>query len=332
MPWHAIHQRTLELETPMNETFATPEDYARCERIHRQFGTTYYFATRTFPKAVQNKVHAVYGFVRVPDEWVDNPGPLTRAEVERHLDDWRRQLLLGLEGRRPDDGVMRAFVDTVRDCGIPVEEPLVFLDAMRQDLDQVRYETYEDLQQYMRGSASAVGAMMDSVMADEPNAARTHCAHLLGEAMQMTNFLRDIGEDGLRGRIYLPKEDLDRFAVSEGQVREGRFDPAFRRLMEFEIARTRELYAQADEGIPQLPRRTQRAILLARVLYSRILDRLEEQGCNPFLRRARTSRAEKLGVAMRVLLAPGSFLNDGKDTSSTRGDIMGGKHVRCRRA
>ncbi len=316
----------------MIETFATPEDYARCERIHRRFGTTYYFATRTFPKAIQNKVHAVYGFVRVPDEWVDNPGSLSRDEVERNLDDWRLQLEQGMQGRCPEDGVMRAFVDTVRACSIPLEEPLVFLDAMRQDLDQTRYETYEDLQRYMRGSASAVGAMMDAVMSDQPNPARTHCAHMLGEAMQMTNFLRDVGEDGLRGRIYLPREDLDRFSVSERQVLEGRFDPAFRRLMEFEIARTRELYAQADGGIPQLPARTQKAILLARVLYSRILDRLEEQGCSPFVRRARTSRAEKLGVAMRVLLAPGSFMSDGKDTSSTRGDIMGGKHVRCRRA
>jgi phytoene synthase len=170
-------------------------------------------------------------------------------------------------------------------------------------LDVRRYGRYEDLRHYMDGSACAVGEMMAVAIGISMESELISRARALGEAMQMTNFLRDVGEDARRGRIYLPQEDLDRFSVSEDDVMEGRWSERFNRLMEFEIERTRELYHQADPGIRALPSFARRPVLLARILYSRILDRLEAQGRNPFVSRARTSRSEKLFVAARVMLA-----------------------------
>lgn len=300
----------------MKKRFASQADYAECKALHRRFGTTYYFATKQFPREVQKATHAVYGFVRVPDEWVDNPGALTPSAQAALLQDWRKQLLEGVQGVRPKAGVMRAFVDTITERQIPVEEPLLFLDAMEMDLAKSRYDTYAELESYMRGSAAAVGAMMLAVL--EPRHKRKSdqqdeklcAAKALGDAMQLTNFIRDVAEDAARGRVYLPLEDLDRFGVTENQILEARFDPRLERLVRFQIARARALYAKADIGIRLLDRPAQRAVLLARVLYSRILDRVEDQGANPFAGRARTSTPEKLVSAAAVVLAPGWTLDN----------------------
>lgn len=244
---------------------------------------------------------AVYGFVRVPDEWVDNPGAMTVAERSAKLESYREELLLGLDGVRPGEPALRAFVDTMQAVGMPPDEPLLFLDAMRMDLHFDRYASWEDLCGYMRGSASAVGLMMCEVVGAPPTPTVRSCAMRLGEAMQLTNFLRDVAEDAKRGRVYLPEEDLEAHGVSREDVLARRWSPDFERLMRFEIARARALYGEADPGIPQLPAAMRPAVRIARVLYARILDRLEAQGANPFAGRARTGRWEKL----RTVIAEG---------------------------
>jgi len=164
--------------------FATPADYEACRRLHRQHGTTYYFASRRFPLPIRRRVDALYGFVRVPDEWVDNPVQ-DEAETLKRLMEFRGQLVAAVAGTPPREPVLRAFADTMAETGMGLEEPLLFLDAMESDLTVRRYATYADLQGYMRGSASAVGAMMCTVLGVEMNADRTHGAHRLGEAMQL---------------------------------------------------------------------------------------------------------------------------------------------------
>ncbi len=281
---------------------ATQTDFDVCRRLHRQYGTTYYWASRRFPETVRRQVDAVYGFVRVPDEWVDNPGELSPAERLGLIDDFRSQLDRSARGERVEHPVMRAFGDVLRATAIPLEEPHCFLDAMAADVTVDRYPTYADLEGYMRGSAVAVGLMMCRVTgAPETPAVRLQ-ATALGEAMQMTNFMRDVGEDLRRGRVYLPLEDLDRFGVTEGDLRTGRVTPPFEELMRFEIARTRALYAASDPGIAVLPARMRPAVKTARILYSRILDRIEASGYDVFVRRARTSPLEKLAVSARCLL------------------------------
>ncbi|RYG39315.1 phytoene/squalene synthase family protein [bacterium] len=282
--------------------FASAADHAECRRLHRKHGTTYYFATQRFPAPIRRRVHALYGFVRVPDEWVDNPANASRTAQSQVLRDYRAQLLRGLEGVCPDEPVLRAFCDVVHEVRMPLDEPLLFLDAMEMDLTIDRYETYQDLRGYMRGSASAVGMMMCSALEAGDDPEMLKAAQSLGEAMQLTNFLRDVAEDAARGRIYLPREDLRSFGVTEEEILAGAASERFLQLMRFEIARARALYSLADAGVPMLPPCARKAVQVARVLYSRILDRLEAQGCDPFKGRVRTSTPEKLRIATQIVL------------------------------
>jgi phytoene synthase len=278
---------------------ADPSDHARCRDLHRQYGTTYFYATQRFSPAIRRRVHALYGFVRLPDEWVDNPDGNDPAG---QLANYRRELLVGLSGERPSEPVLRAFCEVAREVQLPPDEPLLFLDAMVQDLSIARYSDYAALRHYMRGSASAVGLMMCEMLEAGANPVMLDAAQALGEAMQLTNFLRDIREDLVRGRIYLPQDEMASFGVTENDLQEARVTPAFVALMKFEIDRARALYRQADAGIPLLPTSAQKAVRLARVLYSRILDRIEQRQYDVFGARARTTPVEKVHMATRVLL------------------------------
>ncbi len=282
------------------EPFATDEDYAECARLHRQHGTTYYFASRRLPLATRRRVDAVYGFVRVPDEWVDNPNADDIQPPAERLQHYRQEMLAATYGRRPTFGVLRAFCDVLRECQMPLEEPLQFLDSMESDLTVNRYETYDQLRHYMRGSAVSVGIMMLYVLNANRDAATREAATALGEAMQLTNFLRDIGEDLTRGRIYIPQEDLTRFGVSESELRVGEISRPVVELMRFQIARARALYERADLGIQDLPDEMRFGVTLARELYSKILDKIEEANYDVFRTRLRTSPQEKMVVAWRI--------------------------------
>lgn len=284
------------------EPWATAEDWEACRALHRSFGTTYYFSTQLFPRAFRPRVHALYGFVRVPDEWVDHASPL-RANAAEKLAAYRRETIEGFRGQRPNEPVLRAFLDVARECGMTPSEPLLFLDAMESDLTVTRYRTYADLERYMRGSASAVGLMLCDIMGVQRTGAIMEGAMALGEAMQLTNFLRDVGEDLGRGRVYLPLEDMDRFGVTVEDLINRRKSPELIELMDFEIRRARKLYEVADRSIPELPRAMQRPVRLSRVLYSRILNRIEASGYDVFHRRARTTSTEKLTAAVGVLMS-----------------------------
>ncbi|HEU5081773.1 MAG TPA: phytoene/squalene synthase family protein, partial [Acidimicrobiales bacterium] len=176
-----------------------------------------------------------------------------------------------------------------------------FLRSMTMDLTVERYETFEDLLEYMDGSAAVIGEMMLPIL--EPtdlDAALPH-ARDLGNAFQLTNFLRDIGEDLDRGRVYVPQEDICRFGAEDAfETRTA--TPAFRELMRFEIARTRGLYAVADTGLAYLPGRSGRCIRAARDLYARILDEIEAADHDVFSGRVRVPTWQKVTTAGRALL------------------------------
>lgn len=289
--------------------YATEADHELCRRIHKQYGTTYYFATRRFTRKEAQKVHALYAFVRIPDEWVDNPGDLTKAEVRELLSDWRTQLQMGMSGQCPKHPAMRAFCDVARLCSIPLSEAECFLDAMEMDLEVPRYATFDELRSYMRGSAAAVGVMMCSVMGAEIDADLLTCASALGEAMQLANFIRDVGEDIERGRIYLPLEDLETFGLSEEDLLNRRMSPCFARLIQFQIKRARELFLLSEPGILRLPKQAQIPVILARVLYAQILDQVERNGYDVYTRRARVSTVGKLRQALRIMIWKGRVLS-----------------------
>ena len=291
--------------TPAVRPATLAADYEACRRLNAQHGKTYYFSSLFFPGLLRRQVHALYGFVRYPDELVDNPLPGTDPAAA--LADYRADTLCALQTGQSDLPVLRAFADMAGQVGMPPELPLAFLDAMQMDLTRTRYQTYDDLLTYTYGSASVVGLMMCCLFGvTQPDTLRR--AYDLGLAMQLTNFWRDIGEDyRLRGRIYLPLEDMERFGYTEDMLAHEVVNPQFRALMAFQIARAREGYASADRGIPQLPAAAQRPVRLARVLYSRILGKIEDADFDVFRRRVRTSALEKVAEVARQQFAPARF-------------------------
>lgn len=215
--------------------------YRECRRINARHGRTYFLATRMLPADRRPAVHALYGFARVADEIVDAPGAdlATRA---RALDALAAELRVALDGG-PARPVLVALADTVRRYGIRVELLTEFLASMRMDLTVTDYASFAELARYMHGSAGVIGLQLLPVLGTVgPIAAAEPAASALGEAFQLTNFLRDVGEDLDRGRVYLPAEELAAFGVDRSRLvrarRTGRPDPAIRRALAHLVAYT----------------------------------------------------------------------------------------------
>lgn len=286
-------------------TVAAPPDlagsYDACRRLHASHGRSYYLATRLLPASTRPSVHALYGFARVADEVVDDlRSTLTVPEKAARLE----QLGAAVRAGDPAVPVAPAVHDTVTRHGIPWEHLDALLDAMRQDLVVSSYPTYDDLLGYMHGSAAVVGLALAHVFGTVvPLRLAAPYAADLGVAMQLTNFLRDVGEDLQRDRVYLPREDLDRFGVTVEQLRAGVVDDGFRRLMRFEVDRTRRLYSAAAQGVRLLAPPARPAVETAMRLYAAILDEVERADFHVLDRRVRVPRARRAAVTSRVLAA-----------------------------
>jgi phytoene synthase len=270
-------------------TVTLDESYARCRELNKRYGTTYYWSTKVLPRVKQHHVWALYAFCRYADDIVDDLGPVS---VERRADalaDFGNRFFLDLAAGRSDDPVLKAVVHTVKAFDIDPDCFRRFLRSMTMDLTVATYETWDDLLVYMDGSAAVIGEMMLPILEPLRPEALPH-ARDLGNAFQLTNFLRDIAEDLDRNRQYVPQEDLRRFGVD---LTTRRCTPEFVELMRFEIARCRELYVSADLGLSMLPTESAKCIGAARVLYGRILDKIEQQHYDVFAKRARVTTAEK---------------------------------------
>ncbi|GAB7019834.1 phytoene/squalene synthase family protein [Halostagnicola bangensis] len=234
--------------------------------IQKRTGKTFYLATRFLPERVRHATHVLYAFFRIADEVVDDANGTPPAEQAAHLESLRAQAL-GEEP--PEDNVLIAFQQLCERYDIGEREINVFIDAMKTDIETNRYERYEDLEEYMRGSAASVGVMMTAIMeSDEADTVRPHAVKL-GEAFQMTNFLRDVREDVLeRNRIYLPLESLEDHGVDEREVENLEFSDPFASVMQSELKRTERLYREGVAGIRYLPKDCQLPVLLAAVLYA----------------------------------------------------------------
>jgi phytoene synthase len=273
------------------------ESYELCRQFNKRHGTTYYWSTLVLPKHKRPHVFALYGFCRYADDIVDDLGPVPVAQRAAALASFGERFFADLERGASEDPVLKAVVDTVRTLDIDPECFRRFLRSMTMDLTVERYETWEDLLGYMDGSAAVIGEMMLPVLEPTVTAAIAH-ARDLGNAFQLTNFLRDINEDLDRGRVYLPQEDVRRFGVD---LSARRCTPEFVQLMKFEIARCRELYASADIGLGMLPKQSARSIGAARVLYGRILDKIEARDYDVFSGRASVSTWEKAAMVVRLM-------------------------------
>jgi 15-cis-phytoene synthase len=269
--------------------------YELCRKLHADYGKTYYLATLLLPAGKRPFVNSLYGFARYADEIVDNGDPVTKA-VE--LRGWTDQVLADIDADRvtSDDPVCWALMNTMRMWDIPVAHVKAFLESMLMDLTITEYPTYDDLCRYMYGSAAVIGLQMVPIL--EPLSEEAYPrAHALGEAFQLTNFVRDIGEDLRRGRIYLPMEDLHRFGVTRADLMEGEVTPHIRALLRFEIKRIRELYAYAEHGIHLLAPSSRDCIRTAFVLYGGILDEVERADYRILDRRVAVGLPRRIRVA-----------------------------------
>lgn len=285
------------------------DNVAASRTIHRQTGKNFYVATRLFPERVRRGTCALYGFFRVADDVVDDPDGDPPAQQREELARIRAE---ALGERDTDDPVISAFRAVADDHGISDREIEAFLDAMEMDVTIDRYDSHEKLSAYLRGSSVAVAYMMLDVMdaagresGMEPAAreqARPH-AKALGEAFQLTNFLRDVREDILEfDRIYLPQSTLEQYDVAPTEIERLHFSRRFASVMEHELRRTEQLYRKGVAGIEHLPGDCQFPVLLAAVVYAEHHRLIRRRDYDVLSARPTMSHPRRLAVAARTWL------------------------------
>jgi phytoene synthase len=275
---------------------ALREAFEQCRRLHAEHGKTYYLATLLLPPAKRPYVWALYGFARYADEFVDS---LTDPDPQALLD-WGAAFLDALAQGSTTDPVGSAMLHTMRRWQLPRAHVEAFLESMRMDITVTGYATYADLEHYMYGSAAVIGLQMLPIL--EPVAPEAGArARALGEAFQMSNFIRDVGEDLRRGRVYLPQEDLDAFGVTRETLGAGVVTAPVRELLKFEIERTRRLYAFAEPGIAMLHPTSRDCVRTALTLYGGILDAVEAAHYQVLTQRVSVPLSERLKVALPAL-------------------------------
>lgn len=265
--------------------------YKEAEKITAEHSKSFHFASGLLPEEKRSAVRALYAFCRTVDDIVDESAD---EERDTQLDYWRK--MVDAASFADDDLIAAAWADTLARYHIPRHYALQLIDGVARDLSQSRYQTFEELATYCYGVASTVGLMSMYIVGFHTNEAVPY-AIKLGVALQMTNILRDVGEDYRNGRLYLPREELIFYGIQESEIAEGRITDNWRQFMKFQIERTRQLYAESWAGVKMLEREGQLAIGAASVFYEGILDEIEKRDYDVFTSRASLS---PLGKVSRI--------------------------------
>jgi 15-cis-phytoene synthase len=287
---------TQECPLPPDTAPEQPPDvkhaYAACQRNIRHHSKTFFFSTNFLPPEQRRAVHALYAFCRTTDDTVD----MARDNPVQALADWVQQVHRPLPP--PDNPVLVAWADTRSRYNIPCDLIDELLAGVAMDLTISRYATFADLWLYCYRVASVVGLLSMCILGSAPGA--EPYAIKLGVALQLTNVLRDVGEDANRGRVYLPQDDIEHFGLSPDDILQGRRDERFRALMQFEIARAHRLYDESWYGIALLPPEVRLGVGAAARVYRGILDKVVSNDYDVFNRRAYLTRTEKLLLLPRI--------------------------------
>lgn len=279
----------------------------RCRDLTRAYGTTYYWGTLFLPPEQRRDVYGVYALCRLADDIVDEPDADHLAELDlpsgaepaQRLDAFAQRFYAVWESGRDPNPTLRAIGDTVRRLELPRDCFERFFGAMSLDLVRTSWASWPELRDvYMEGSAAVIGEMMLPVLRPLTPEARDP-ARALGLAFQLTNFIRDVGEDLDRGRVYLPADDLARHGADPWLRR---VTPQWREFLAGQIARNRELYAQAEPGVAMLPPASARCVAAALRMYSAILTRIERADYDVFSARRRVSATDKSAMAAVALV------------------------------
>ena len=289
------------------------EAYEYCRQMSRNHAKTFYLASMFLPDRQRRPIFALYALLRTVDDIVDMAedrlanGLVTGEEIRTMLEEWKSKLRACYAGNPGSDPIMMAWHDTLQHYRIPVELPLELIEGVAMDITFKPFETFDDLYIYCYKVASVVGLMTSEVFGYTDKKALGHAVEL-GIAMQLTNILRDIGEDVDRGRIYLPLEDLRRFGYTVEEFMQKTMNAKFVELMKFQVERARSYYRSAELGIPMLYRESRFAVSLSSLNYGNILTAIEENGYDVFTKRAYRSFFQKIStipaVWFRTMTAP----------------------------
>jgi phytoene synthase len=280
--------------------------YLECKRLNSLHGKTYYLATLLLPPEKRPFVHALYGFARYADEIVDDLASiLTEEEKANSLKEWGDGVLADIRSGKSKDHVGSALVDTVKRFNIPIAHIEAFLNSMKMDLTITEYHSYEDLYEYVYGSAAVIGLQMVAVLgtnSDTDIKEANIAAEKLGIAFQLANFIRDVGEDLDRGRIYLPITELQAHGVTREMLENRIVTPQIKSALKEQIRRVRILKEESATGIKLLSADSRSCIEAASELYCGIVDEVEKIDYEIFTKRAKTSTLRRVKVALPAYL------------------------------
>jgi phytoene synthase len=280
--------------------------YLECKRLNSLHGKTYYLATLLLPPEKRPFVHALYGFARYADEIVDDLASiLTEEEKANSLKEWGDGVLADIRSGKSKDHVGSALVDTVKRFNIPIAHIEAFLNSMKMDLTITEYHSYEDLCEYVYGSAAVIGLQMVAVLgtnSDTDIKEANIAAEKLGIAFQLANFIRDVGEDLDRGRIYLPITELQAHGVTREMLENRIVTPQIKSALKEQIRRVRILKEESATGIKLLSADSRSCIEAASELYCGIVDEVEKIDYEIFTKRAKTSTLRRVKVALPAYL------------------------------
>ncbi len=274
---------------------------AYCTTLTKKSGSNFYYSFLFLPKARRDAMYTVYAFCKEVDNAVDEPPPGSHPQDE--LTRWRQELIAAYEGT-PTLPVTISLARHVRELSIPQVYFEELIKGVEMDLTTRRYATFDQLSLYCYRVASVVGLICLHVFGTTSPRAQDYAVNL-GMAFQLTNILRDLGNDAECGRVYIPHEDFERFAYGENDLMRRQYSPPFTELMRFEVGRAREFYAKAARALESLPPKERRALTVAEIMrgvYSRILQRIEESGYRVLGERVTLSPSHRLAVAAGVWL------------------------------
>lgn len=281
---------------------ALQASFEKCRELNAKHGKTYYLATLLLAPEKRPFVHALYGFARYADEIVDDlASTLSGEQKAKWLTDWSEEFFSDFDKGTSNDEICMATIYTAKKFNIPKKHFEAFIHSMKMDLTTTSYETFEDLYEYVYGSAAVIGLQMVPILGAISDDAYKY-AEDLGVAFQLANFIRDVGEDLERGRIYLPLSELRQFGVTRETLQSRQVTEDLRNALRFQIARVHELEERSKAGISLLNPASQPCIEAARILYCGIADQVEKIDFDVFNRRAKVSNWRRFAVASTAWL------------------------------
>ena len=275
----------------------SPDEY--CQQKAASSGSSFYYSFLFLPSERRRAITALYAFCREVDDVVDESIDPQLAATK--LAWWRAEIGKLFEGK-PQHPVTRALEPHLQSFGITAERLNEIIDGMEMDLRQTRYLDWKGLERYCYHVASVVGLLAAGIFGYR-DARTLDYAKSLGIAFQLTNIIRDVGEDARKNRLYLPVEDLQRFGVPAGDILQAKETPAFRALMEFEAERARGYYQRAMSALPPADRRAQRPGLIMAAIYRTLLDEIQREGFHVLTRRTSLTPLRKFWIAWRTWIA-----------------------------